>query len=328
MLNLYPPSAHIANGVKPTFPADVDAACQDIYKACKGLGTDEAKLVEVLGTKSPETRNLIALRYKDLFNKDLKTLVKSETSGDFGKLLAMIAVPLPELEADILRYATKGLGTSEEYLYPVLMGRTNVEMQILKTRFFEVYNKDLAVTMNGELSGDFKKAIMNALNCLMVDFDKQIHTPEKAEADADALYKAGQGRFGTDEDTFIGIISQCPPEHLRNVNAAYTKKYNNTLLKAVEKEFGGDARRALLFLIRMTLDPLDLLAEHFESTMKGLGTDEYGLSAAVVRYHCVLPQIKEAYKKKYQTELRDRIHGETSGDYRELLLSVFDAPTQ
>ncbi|KAG2797358.1 hypothetical protein PC129_g23626, partial [Phytophthora cactorum] len=44
-----------------------------------------------------------------------------------------------------------------------------------------------------------------------------------------------------------------------------------------------------------------------------------------VRYHIVLRDIKPVYKKKFGKELRERIAEEVSGDYGELLLSVFDA---
>jgi|UniRef100_K3WT05 hypothetical protein len=328
MLNLYPPSAHnVYKGVVNSYPPEVDAAAQQINEATSGLGTDEKTLTEVLGSKTPEQRFLISERYKALFGTDLKSLVNSETSGHYGKLLSFIATPLPETECQILRLATKGSGTTEKYIFPILVGRTNVEINILKKTYFDLYGEDLAVLMNNELGGDFKKVIMASLQGALVDFRADFHTAAKAEEDADALYAAGQGRFGTDEEAFIKIIVTSPPEHLRNVNAVYAKKYNYTIITAVEKEFGGDAEKALLFAVRQVLEPLELLAEYFESTMKGFGTDEEGLSSAVVRYHIVLPQIKEAYKKKYGKELRDRIHGEVSGDYRALLLSILDAPS-
>ncbi len=206
------------------------------------------------------------------------------------------------------------------------MGRTNNELNILKKMYFDVTGKDLAVTMNSELGGDFKKVIMASMQEALVDFNPAFHTQAKAEEDAIALYKAGQGKIGTDEVAFIKILTSSPPQHLQNINAEYSKKYNNTIVRAVDKEFGGDAKKALLLLTRMVVDPLEYLAEHFESTMKGFGTDEEGLSRAMVRYQCVLPHIRDAYKKLYKKELRDRIHGETSGDYRALLLQILEAP--
>ncbi|KAL4138908.1 hypothetical protein PRIC2_002408 [Phytophthora ramorum] len=76
-LELYPASAHDAfHGTGIQYPAHIDEAVQQIYGACKGLGTDEQTLITVLGSKSPEVRNLVALRYKELYREPLKSLVK------------------------------------------------------------------------------------------------------------------------------------------------------------------------------------------------------------------------------------------------------------
>ncbi|RLN73696.1 hypothetical protein BBO99_00009285, partial [Phytophthora kernoviae] len=187
------------------------------------------------------------------------------------------------------------------------------------------YGEDLVKILSGELSGDLKKVILTAMRGEVAVFDASVHTSAKAAADADALYKAGEGKWGTDEEPFIRIVVLSPSEHLRNIDAAYSKKYKKTsVIKAIKGEFKGDAQAALLYHVRMVFEPFELLADLFESTMKGLGTDEYGLSAAVVRYHVMLPQVKTAYKKLYGKELSKRIRGDTSGEYRDLLLAIVD----
>lgn len=119
-MRLYPPSAfNAAQGASVPCPPHVDEAVKQIHAACKGLGTDEQALIAVLGSKSPETRNLIGRRYQELYGKPLRSLLRSETSGDFGRLLAMVATPLPETEAQILRDATKGIGTNESLIVQV-----------------------------------------------------------------------------------------------------------------------------------------------------------------------------------------------------------------
>ncbi|ETK76597.1 hypothetical protein L917_16752 [Phytophthora nicotianae] len=326
-LELYPASAHDAfHGTNVHYLREVDEAVQQIHGACKGLGTDEQTLIAVLGSKSPETRNLISLRYKELYQQPLKSLLKSETSGDFGRLLRMISTPLAETEAQILRDATKGMGTTESLIVQILSGRTNEEMNILKRTYFDLVGKDLAVTLNSELSGDFRKVVMAILQSSQEPYNPAVHNAAKAEEEAVALYKAGQGRLGTNEEVFIGILVKAPPELLKMMDAVYVAKYNNNIAKAVDKEFSGDAKKSLNYLVRSTLDPYPAIAEVFEKTMKGFGTDETGLSTALVRYQSVLPHVKAAYKRLYHEELRDRISGETSGDYKKLLLEVFDAP--
>lgn len=308
------------------FSSEIDQACQGIHNACKGLGTDEEALTAVLGTKSADERYLIAMRYKEIFGKDLKKVLRSETSGEFGYLLQLIARPLPEVEAALLRKATKGMGTREKLIYPIVMGRTNVEMDILKKTYFDKVGKDLGSVMDSELSGDVKKSVLASLQAPLEPYYPPFHTLEKANADADTLYKAGEGRLGTKETEFIHVLVTSPPQHLRAVNAAYEQNHKHGIIHAIKKEFGGDAKEALLFLARMVLEPLELLSELFESTMKGFGTDEKALSAALVRYHLVLQDIRPVFKNMYGKDLRDRIQSEVSGDYGKLVMAVFDAP--
>ncbi|TDH67310.1 uncharacterized protein CCR75_003391 [Bremia lactucae] len=327
MLNLYPPANHfVYSGSKLNFSSEIDHACQAINDACKGFGTDEKALIAALGTQSADNRYLISMRYKELFKKKLETVLESETSGDYGYLLQLIAQPLPEAEATILHEATKGLGTKEKLIYPIVMGRTNVEMAILKKTYYDEFGNDLGATMSSELSGDCKKSVLASLQAPLVQFNPALHTPQKAEIDADDLYKSGEGRMGTREEEFINILVMSPPQHLRAVNFAYEKKHKRSIAHAVKKEFGGDAKDALLFLVRMVLEPLVLLSELFESTMKEFGTDEKALSAAIVRYHLVLDDVRPVYRQLYGKDLRERIQGEVSGDYGNLVLAVFDAP--
>nr|CCA20476.1 Annexin (Annexin) Family putative [Albugo laibachii Nc14] len=326
-LTLYPPSAHLAfHGGSLIFSHEVEKAVHDIHAACRGLGTDEQLLTKALGSKSPETRNLIAIRYHQLHNKKLKSLVKGEASGSYGKLLRMIATPLQETEARLLLDATKGSGTNETLCIQILAGRTNEEMQILRNTFFNETGKDISVVMNSEIAGDFRKIVMAILQAPQRSYDPQIHHLQRAEMDAQELYKAGQGRLGTNEEKFIRVLVESPPQHLKLIDDVYYQKYHNSIAKAVEKEFSGYAKTCLLCIVQLTLDPFPTIAKMFEGAMKGFGTDELVLSTAIVRYQKYLPYVKAAYQQIYGKELHHRIEGETSGDYENLLLTILDAP--
>ncbi|KAE9308056.1 hypothetical protein PF001_g11333, partial [Phytophthora fragariae] len=322
--NLYAQSCHdVAGGATLGLYADIEAAVEEIKSSCTGALSDEKSLASILVSKTAEQSYLIWWRYRILYKQSLTVWVKS--TSDYGVLLKMLASPLEHVEAEILRKATKGLGTTEEWIYPVVMARSNAEIALLKETYRELYGDDLVNVLRGELSGGLKKIIMAAMQGDVPSFDAAVHTSAKAAADADVLYKAGEGKWGTDEETFIRIVVSSPAEHLRDIDAAYSKKYKKTsIIKAIKGEFKGDAQAALLFHVRMVFEPFELLAGLFESTMKGLGTDEYGLSAAVMRYHVLLPEVKAAYKKLYGKELSQRIRGDTSGEYRDLLLAIVD----
>lgn len=81
----------------------------------------------------------------------------------------------------------------------------------------------------------------------MVDYKPSFHTKEKAEEDAEMLYKAGEGKWGTDENAFIKVLLASPPEHLRNIDAAYQAKHQHDLIHAIENEFSGSDCAALTY---------------------------------------------------------------------------------
>ncbi|RHY26868.1 hypothetical protein DYB32_007221 [Aphanomyces invadans] len=326
-LPLYPQQAYEINNGVAINPAshEIDNLCHEIKAACAGFGTDEARLNRVLGSLKASTRHLVSIRYPQLHNgRTLLAEVQGETSGDYGKLCELLAQPLEEAEAMIIRNATKGAGTNENLLYPVLGGRSPEELAILKKAFFKVFGEDLVVVIADDIGGDLKKHYLSVLNSLTQKYDPAIHNQRKAEELAEIIYKAGEGKWGTDETTFCNTLWSIPPEFMNQVNAAYVAKHKNSLSRAIEKEFGGHTERAMLFHYNMITDPINTIVEQFEKTMKGIGTDEYGLSAALIRYQAYLPQVAPAYKAKYGESLRDRIYGETSGDFRKLLMTVVE----
>lgn len=57
--------------------------------------------------------------------------------------------------------------------------------------------------------------------------------------------------------------------------------------------------------------------------MKGLGTDDTTLTRVIVtRTEMDMQYIKAEYLKKYKKTLNDAVHSETSGHYRNFLLSL------
>ena len=95
----------------------------------------------------------------------------------------------------ILHKAMKGLGTRERLIYPVICSRDNDEIVKLKATFFEMYSQDLGIKLASELGGDFERMIFWSLQGLEKPFDPDYFTQERAEADAEAFFKGGQGHW-------------------------------------------------------------------------------------------------------------------------------------
>jgi hypothetical protein len=104
--------------------------------------------LKALGSHSPEARSKVAVRYKELFGKELHEVMKTECGKkEFGTALQFLARNPLEAECDMVMAACKGVGTKEKVLGTIICGRSNAEMELLKKKFFDIHGKDLYVIM-------------------------------------------------------------------------------------------------------------------------------------------------------------------------------------
>ena len=78
---------------------------------------------------------MIAREFKNNFGKDLIEDIKSETSGNFEKLLVALLTPLVDYYANELHDAMSGVGTDEDVLVEVLCSMTNYEIHTIKNAY-------------------------------------------------------------------------------------------------------------------------------------------------------------------------------------------------
>jgi len=298
---------------------EIDAAAEKLRKAMKGMGTDEKDLISVLGGYSPLQMNQIINGYEKKYGRSLYEDVKSETSGNFQKLCCALSMPIVEYDCECLHKAIAGLGTDEKCLIEILVGRTNSDIRALCEAYKRKYGKELKDDVKGDTSG-YTYRLFKVL--LQANRDES-NSPRNVEADAEALYKAGEGRIGTDEMAIINLLCGLPDAHLRQVFDFYEKKYGHSVEKAISKEFSGDIMKTLTSLVTSIRNKAEYIADLFEKSMKGLGTDDEKLIRLVVRHRHeqVITPIKIAYENKYGKSLAKRIKGDTSGDYCKLLLT-------
>ena len=252
-----------------------------------------------IGPQTAEARAKISVRYKEMFGKDLKSVMKKECSGDLGAALQFLAVSPEMAECDMIHEACSGIGTNEKILYPIICGRTNEEINILKKAYFKEYTKDLSVLIAKETAGDFEKILFNCLQGSQETYDPKYHTEAKAKEDAETIYKAGQGRTGTKENEIFKILCASPPEHLKVINLDYAEKYGYTLFKALEKELRGDSEEASLFLLGMKLKPYETVATLIKDACAGVGTNELLLTTTLIRYQGIMDKVNEAHLELY-----------------------------
>uniref|UniRef100_A0A2K6GVT2 Annexin n=1 Tax=Propithecus coquereli TaxID=379532 RepID=A0A2K6GVT2_PROCO len=221
----------------------------------------------------------------------------------------------PDPDAETLYKAMKGIG--EWHLQPcqagpgplpwgeVLTRRSNAQRQQIAKSFKAQFGKDLTETLKSELSGKFERLIVALMYPPYRYEAKELHDavkgsrddvsgfvdPGLALQDAQDLYAAGEKIRGTDEMKFITILCTRSATHLLRV--------------------------------KCTRNLHSYFAERLYYAMKGAGTRDGTLIRNIVsRSEIDLNLIKCRFKQMYGQTLSSMIMGDTSGDYKNALLSL------
>ncbi|XP_050967154.1 annexin A1a [Labeo rohita] len=140
-----------------------------------------------------------------------------------------------------------------------------------------------------------------------------------AAADAGILDKAIKAK-GVDEATIIEVLVRRSNAQRQQIKAAYQQSASKPLDVALKAALKGELEEVVLGLL-MTPAQYDAFILH--GAMKGLGTDEDTLVEILAsRTNKEIREIKQAYKQDYKKDLDAAIKSETSGDFRNALLSL------
>jgi len=243
----------------------------------------------------------------------LEENLKSELSGHFRDLAVGLITSPVTFRIQLLEKATKGPGTRERALIDVLVGCTNEEIREIQQE-----NPRIIAAVLNDVSGDFKKVLVELLKGTR-DQSTNV-SDEEAQGIAERLYKAGEGKLGTDETVFIDIIARRSPAFLGRVSEFYKAKHKHTLEQAVKSETSGYFEDTLVGLLKPRLT---FVADRLFKAMDGAGTDD----TCLVYYFSVLPkhelqEVARTFQVRHKKTLAEMIKGDTSGDYRELLLAL------
>ncbi|XP_029304994.1 annexin A11a isoform X3 [Cottoperca gobio] len=315
-----PPIKKGFRGTIKDFPgADQLRDAEVLRKAMKGFGTDEQAIIELLGNRSNRQRVPLLRAYKTAYGKDLVKDLHSELSGDFRKLVIATLKTPAEFDASELHSAIKGAGTDEACLIEILSSRSNTEIKEINRIFKQEYKKSLEDAISGDTSGHFRRLL---ISLAQGNRDERDHVDiSLAKQDAQSLYAAGENKLGTDESKFNAILCSRSKPHLRAVFLQYQQMCGRDIEKSIDREMSGDLESGMLAVVKCIKNTNAYFAERLYKAMKGAGTKDTTLIRIMVtRSEVDMLDIRQEYVKNYGKSLYTHISGDTSGDYKKLLL--------
>ncbi|KAK9980842.1 hypothetical protein ABG768_000426 [Culter alburnus] len=303
--------------VKPHSGFNANNDAEVLYKAMKGLGTDEDAILQLLTARSNAQRQEIKAAFKTLYGKDLVDNLKSELGGKFESLIVALMTPPIMFEVTCLRDAIKGAGTDEKVLIEILASRSANEINEIKSLYKREHNDDLEEDVTGDTAGHFKRMLV-----VLLQASRQQGIQEGLiQSDAQALFAAGEQKYGTDEGQFITILGNRSSAHLRRVFEEYRKLSGFEIEESIQRETSGTLQEVLLAVVKCARSVPGYFADSLYGAMKGAGTDDQTLIRIMVsRSEVDMLDVRAEFRKKFATSLHKMIQGDTAGDYRKALL--------
>lgn len=223
-------------------PAEFDA--KTLYKAMKGMGTDEEALIEIICTRPAADLKLIKDEFQRLYKKDLIKTVESDTSGGFRKLLVSILQcnrsnnPNPNEEqckqdAHQLYVAGEGkMGTDEEFFNKIFVTRSPYELGAINKWYTHLSTKVLATSIDKEFSGDIKKALLAILESSI----------SPSEYFAKVIHKSIKG-LGTKDKMLVRTLVSREEIDMTVMRAQYEALFKKKMIDDIIGDTSGDYQK-------------------------------------------------------------------------------------
>lgn len=334
----------------------IDACCEKLKKAFDGLGTDEDALSRIIGGVDKRDAAIIAERYQAKYNENLVDRIKDEVGGNYAqsmvtwitatdvtrgvefdlkntsprsdeherlvvKALENAKLSVAELDAELLIYAAKGLGTDERLVVQILCARTKEQLDGIDQVMLAKHNRSLKQYIEKEMGGNLERFLTY---CQL----------SEEEFDAELLKKAFSG-LGCDKSLVLEVICTRSYERLLAARTYYEAHYDANLMDRLRSELSGPLERLAINLFarpreRESSGPLNdeaVARELYEMGAGRFGTHEESF-VDIFSSHSVedMKKIAAAYDRMFGTSLVAAVKSEFSSYIKEALLNLLEDP--
>jgi len=282
-------------------------AADTLRKAMKGLGTNNKKIVKVMGERSTAEIQQIRKAFNEKYKRDLMKDFSSETSGNFGNLLNAITMDKIEYDAFLIRKAVKGLGTDEELLIDILCTRSPDEINAISDTYSKRYSKNMTKDIKDDTSDNFQLILVNLC-------EGTRSMGNDINGDTEKFYEAA---MASKVNVFIEMLTGFSRAYIDMINDKYNQLHGKSLQSVVGEKCSGNTKKSLQALC---IPIHEYIAEKLKISMKGLGTKDNKLIRLVVASkERNLRKISKHFKDVNNKTLLKWVKSDTSGNYGTLL---------
>ncbi|KAL5760312.1 hypothetical protein ACOSP7_018824 [Xanthoceras sorbifolium] len=294
-----------------------------LRKSFQGLGTDEDSVIWVLGHRNATQRKKIRDAYMQLFNESLIDRLHSELSGDFRKAVILWTYDPAERDAKLANDALKSKKKDLNQLQVIIeiaCASSPYHLMAVREAYCSLFDCSLEEDIMSEIPFPKRKILLGLVSSFR--YDKEMVYLDVANLEATKLHEAIKAKQ-LDHDQVVYILATRNFHQLKATFRCYKRNYGNSIEQDIKSCGDGDLENLLKKVICCIDTPEKHFAEVIRNSIIGLGTDEDSLTRAIVtRAEVDLQKVGEEYSNMYKSDLDKAVIGDTSGDYKNFLLTL------
>lgn len=256
-----------------------------------------------------------------MYNVPIQTDIKSKLSSSLQEITLDLFDLSYEFDARELHRALTSFMADDNTIIEIFATRPKSHLDLIQKIYKKFYKNSIRDDIRKLKSKEFSEFLLTILT-VQRPTEQTISNNDAYNISKDII-KHGLKTYGTDVNLFKDVFLEKSREDLILISRAFFELYKKSLYDSIESEASGRNAKLLKGILFGIITPAQWFAKKIFKSIDGLGTDEKTLNRVMVsRAEIDMDAIREYYFRDRKTDIKNDIHGDTSGTYRKILINL------
>ena len=276
---------------------------------------DYSSMTDFITRKTHKERMRLRQIYKQKFDKDLMSDLKSSFAGIYLKIILGLFTDPVEFDIDYIYKCLKE-DTSYNILIEIFASRPDWYLNKIKNLYQRKYNIELEEHIKEGTLDDFKKLSLQILQ-------SERSTNQSPDVDqckklAEDLEKEESENLTVDSPIINSIFIKSSPQELVSISQEYNKSTQKLITQTINEHFKGNVKILLNAILMAKISPSEYYANFIHES---IDDEDIILKVIISRAEIDFTQIKKYYLKLYENNVVNDIKKD-SHEYTNLLVAI------
>ena len=276
---------------------------------------DYSSMTDFITRKTHKERMRLRQVYKQKFDKDLMSDLKSSFAGIYLKIILGLFTDPVEFDIDYIYKCLKE-DTSYNILIEIFASRPDWYLNKIKNLYQRKYNIELEEHIKEGTLDDFKKLLLQILQ-------SERSTNQSPDVDqckklAEDLEQEESENLTVDSPIINSIFIKSSPQELVSISQEYNKSTQKLITQTINEHFKGNVKNLLNAILMAKISPSEYYANVIHES---IDDEDIILKVIISRAEIDFTQIKKYYLKLYENNVVNDVKKD-SHEYTNLLVAI------